>query len=429
MRRLLLKFRGSTALIVGLSACLGVLGTLPWQASAIERSGLGQLLQQIAGTSSSHAENIAAVQSASGTPEQLLIQGLLEITQGKIQQAQTTIDQVLQNTPNFRLAQLVRGDLLMAKAQQFQSFGSSINKDSYIEELKQEARKRLEFHLAQIEKQSLSIPFWQLPSNVNHALLVDSDQSRLYLFRNEQGKLVYQADYYVTIGKNGSEKRSEGDKRTPLGVYQIDRKLNRKLDPFYGDAAYPISYPNEWDKRLGRSGSGIWLHGTPHDTYSRPPQASDGCIVMTNPDLRSLSAILENGNIPLVVVNRLGIDTSLKNARLREQLLQEIETWRADWQSQNTDQYLRHYASNFYGYNMDIARWSQEKRRIQAAKPQVQIALSKLSVIHSPNADQVMAVVTFEQDFRSPTLQNQMRKRQYWVHDGQHWKIVFEGAL
>lgn len=429
MRRLLLKFRSQSALIVGLSACLVVLGTLPWQAGAIERSGLGQLLQQIAGAGTNHAENIASAQSAAGSPEQLLIQGLLEITQGKVQQAQATIDQLLQSTPNFRLAQLVRGDLLMAKAQQFQSFGSSNGHDSYIEELKKEAQKRLEFHLTQVEKQSLTIPFWQLPDTIHHAVLVDSDQSRLYLFRNEQGKLVYQADYYVTIGKNGSEKRSEGDKRTPLGVYQIDRKLNRKLDPFYGDAAYPISYPNEWDKRLGRSGSGIWLHGTPHDTYSRPPQASDGCIVMTNPDLRSLAPILENGNVPLIVLNRTGMNESLKNLRLREALLQEIEIWRADWQSQNTDQYLRHYANNFYGYNMDIGRWSQEKRRIQAAKPKVQIALSNLSVMHSPNTEQVMAVVTFEQDFRSPVMQNQMRKRQYWVHDGQHWKIVFEGAL
>lgn len=317
----------------------------------------------------------------------------------------------------------------MAKAQQFQSFGGSYSQNSGIEELKQEARKRLEFHLGQVEKQALTMPFWQLPANTKHAILVDSDQSRLYLFRYEQGKLEYQADYYVTIGKNGSEKRTEGDKRTPLGVYQVDRKLNRKLDPFYGDAAYPISYPNEWDKRMGRSGSGIWLHGTPHDTYSRPPLASDGCIVMTNPDLRSLAPILETGGVPLIVVNQSGINASLKSASLRDDLMQEIEAWRADWQSQDTEQYLRHYASNFYGYNMNYERWSTEKRRIQAAKPKVQIALSNLSVIHSPNAEQVMAVVTFEQDFRSPALQNQMLKRQYWVHDGQDWKIVFEGAL
>ena len=30
-----------------------------------------------------------------------------------------------------------------------------------------------------------------------------------------------------------------------------------------GDGAFPLNYPNEWDRRLNKTGSGIWLHGTP----------------------------------------------------------------------------------------------------------------------------------------------------------------------
>src|SRR3546814_8483534 len=56
----------------------------------------------------------------------------------------------------------------------------------------------------------------------------------------------------------------------------ICAKLTRKLPDFYGDGAYPLNYPNEWDKHEGRKGYGIWLHGTPSTTYSRPPRASDG---------------------------------------------------------------------------------------------------------------------------------------------------------
>jgi murein L,D-transpeptidase YafK len=58
-----------------------------------------------------------------------------------------------------------------------------------------------------------------------------------------------------------------------------------KLTDFYGSGAFPINYPNEWDRIRGRNGYGIWLHGTPRDTYSRPPRASDGCIVLSNEDL------------------------------------------------------------------------------------------------------------------------------------------------
>ncbi len=37
-------------------------------------------------------------------------------------------------------------------------------------------------------------------------------------------------------------------------------------------------------------------------------------------------------------------------------------------------------------------------------------------------------VVTFEQDYRSNNLNNQMKKRQYWVRENGTWKIIYEGA-
>ena len=102
------------------------------------------------------------------------------------------------------------------------------------------------------------------------------------LYENRNGEPHYVADYYVTIGKNGVDKFKEGDKKTPLGVYHVTDNLPRsKLADLYGSGAYPISYPNEFDKREGRGGKGIWLHGVPTDTYSRPPRASDGCIVLS----------------------------------------------------------------------------------------------------------------------------------------------------
>jgi hypothetical protein len=37
-------------------------------------------------------------------------------------------------------------------------------------------------------------------------------------------------------------------------------------------------------------------------------------------------------------------------------------------------------------------------------------------------------VVTFDQDYRSNSLSNVMRKRQYWVKEGASWKIIYEGV-
>jgi hypothetical protein len=45
-----------------------------------------------------------------------------------------------------------------------------------------------------------------------------------------------------------------------------------------------------------------------------------------------------------------------------------------------------------------------------------------------PDSEKKLVVVDFVQDFRSPTLSNQMQKRQYWVKEDDGWKIISEGS-
>jgi len=37
-------------------------------------------------------------------------------------------------------------------------------------------------------------------------------------------------------------------------------------------------------------------------------------------------------------------------------------------------------------------------------------------------------VVSFDQDYRSDSLSNVMRKRQYWIKSDGRWRILYEGA-
>jgi hypothetical protein len=39
-----------------------------------------------------------------------------------------------------------------------------------------------------------------------------------------------------------------------------------------------------------------------------------------------------------------------------------------------------------------------------------------------------VAVATFVQDYRSNNLSNLMKKRIYWIREGERWKIIHEGA-
>ncbi|MDH4284589.1 MAG: L,D-transpeptidase family protein, partial [Gallionellaceae bacterium] len=237
----------------------------------------------------------------------------------------------------------------------------------------------------------------------------------------------YVSDFYISTGKKGSDKVVEGDQKTPLGVYFVNASLPKnKLTDFYGSGAFPLSYPNEWDRRQKRNGHGIWLHGTPSDTYSRPPRASNGCVVLSNDDLENLGKVLQVGVTPVIITSQMDWSSEQDQAE-RAELLNEIEQWRANWASLDTDNYLKHYAQNFSSGDMSLAEWSQHKKQVNAGKSWIKVSVSNISMFAYPTQPGLV-VVNFEQDYSSNNLSNRMKKRQYWMKQNNRWQIVYEGA-
>ncbi|MES2637480.1 MAG: L,D-transpeptidase family protein [Pseudomonadota bacterium] len=369
--------------------------------------------------------------------ESLLVKSLVEITQGNTKQAFTTINELIRTAPNFKLAYLIRGDLLSAQGRALETLGnpnlalaSKTNSDE-IEGLRQEARTRIDYYLS--DKKNLQLPnlLVKLSPEQTHIIVVDTVKSRLFVYKNTDNKLQYVDDYYVTIGKNGAGKQVQGDKRTPLGVYFAGKKLTQPLADMYGDGAYPLNYPNELDTHQNKNGYGIWLHGTPTNTYSRPPRASDGCVVLSNPDLKALAPILQTGKTPVIISDSIEWLSATKSDFQSEEqktLAETIEDWRKDWISQDADKYLSHYSERFFYNDGNYQKWADYKRVIQSVKPKVSINIDKLSMFSYPNMKENIVVVNFEQDFKSATLNNKMLKRQYWINENNQWKIIYEGA-
>ena len=360
--------------------------------------------------------------------EALLVESMLSVSGNKLDVALNEVDLLLKIKPNFKLAQLVKGDLLLARARPLSEFGNAPEASrERMEDLRDEARVRL--RRFQEESPAALVPkfLWQLDAQQRHAIVVDTSKSTLYLYENANGEPRYVADYYISSGKNGSEKVSEGDQKTPLGVYFVNASLPKsKLTDFYGSAAYPLNYPNEWDRKQNRDGHGIWLHGTPSDTYSRPPRASNGCVVLANEDLENLGKLLQVGVTPVIITSQMDwIDDQTKADRAA--LLAEIEQWRADWASLDTDNYLKHYAQDFSSGGTNFLAWAQQKKQVNAGKSWIKLNLSNLSVLAYPNQPDLV-VVSFEQDYTSSNLSNRMKKRQYWMKRDNRWQIIHEGA-
>lgn len=362
-------------------------------------------------------------------PESALVKTLVEIRDNRLDSALIEVNKVLASYPNFRLAHLIKGDLLLARSRPLKELGEAPNAPREpVEDLREEARARLARY--QRERPTDRVPKFLLKLNAEqkHALVVDTRQSTLYVFENRHGEPRYLADYYVTIGKNGVDKHKEGDKRTPLGVYHVTSNLPRaKLADLYGSGAYPISYPNEFDKREGRGGKGIWLHGTPSATYSRAPRASDGCVALTNKDLDVISKNLLTGITPVIISE--GIEWVKPEAvtALRKELMAAVDLWRKDWSSLNTEAYLGHYATGFRSGAQNLDEWKQQKRTVNAAKTWIKVNLENVSVFLYPGRDD-LAVVGFEQIYSSSNLSNHMRKRRSWLREKAGWRILYEGS-
>src|SRR5574340_20535 len=357
-----------------------------------------------------------------------LVKSLQAINDNHLDVALSMVDGLVHANPKFKLAQLVKGDLLMARAGAIENFGSAPNAPhGEIEDLRDEARVRLQRVLSQTDPRLAPRFLWQMDSEQKYALVVDTSRATLYVYENVNGEPRYVTDFYITIGKLGTEKVSEGDQRTPIGVYFIKAELPRdKLADLYGSGAYPLSYPNEWDRKNKRTGSGIWLHGTPSNTYSRPPRASNGCVVLANEDLDRLAPYLQVGITPVIITNRM-VWKDGQDEGGRNELLQTVEQWRKDWSSLDNDAYLRHYAPTFSSDSMDYPGWARQKKQVNSAKSWIKVSISNISLFTYPEqAD--MVVVNFEQDYSSSNLSNRMKKRQYWMKQNNLWKIIYEGA-
>jgi murein L,D-transpeptidase YafK len=364
------------------------------------------------------------------TPEDRLSGVFEAIEANRLDEAMQRVDSLIRDHPNFRLAHLVRGDLLLARARPLQTLGNVAKTvpTEKLEGLREEALARLRALRSRPGEDRLPRYVLQLHSEQKHVLMVDSRRSRLYVFANDKGRPRLIADYYVTLGKNGVEKTREGDQKTPVGVYHVTSSLPRKkLTDFYGAGAFPINYPNEWDRRMGRDGHGIWLHGVPSDVYSRPPRASDGCIVLANPDLESVGRHVQVGLTPVIIADEIEWSDAASVESERAALAAEFEQWRADWQSRDTGRYLAHYSSRFAAPGQDLAAWSEHKRKVNAAKQWIKVNVSRVAMFRYPR-ERDFVVVTFDQDYRSSGLSNVMRKRQYWVKEGVAWKIIYEGS-
>jgi murein L,D-transpeptidase YafK len=173
----------------------------------------------------------------------------------------------------------------------------------------------------------------------------------LHIFeRNDLGQFDLLKTIDVSIGKEGFDKNVEGDNKTPVGVYRIVSYLTQtQLDDFYGHGAYPINYPNAWDRLHNKTGYGIWLHGEPVGIFdkTRPFLDSNGCVVMSNNEIDGLGKYLDVGYTYVVSTPKMELVSAEEVKVIRDKIYERLHGWEKAWESKNSDDYLSYYSQSF----------------------------------------------------------------------------------
>ena len=231
----------------------------------------------------------------------------------------------------------------------------------------------------------------------SNILVCNKAQSKLSLYvKDANNTYTLERHYSAFTGKEKGDKQYEGDLRTPNGIYNLTKKI-QKLDSFYGPLAFVTSYPNLYDKYKGKTGKGIWIHGLPinqeRDAFTK------GCIAINNKGLKCLDKDI-NITKTLLIIDEKKVKTNISKKTLAN-ILAQLYKWRYAWIYNDLDSYLNFYSENFKRFDgMDIGRFSKYKKRIFAKNESKTILFNNINILPYPN-EHLTYKITFKERYKS----------------------------
>lgn len=279
--------------------------------------------------------------------------------------------------------------------------------------------------------EQVSVPAYilEVPESISSLLIAETDAATLHRFSSSDSGMVDLDQRYMSIGQNGVGKQRAWDRKTPLGVYFITEKLDTsKLDAKYGAAAFPLDYPNAWDRYRERTGDGIWLHGVDHNGSRRPARDTDGCLALPNDELLSLAETLKPLVTPVIVARKMVWTTPDEVESLRIELRIALEMWRRSLEESDFLSYLSLYADDFQHRGMDKAAWASYRQGAFDVRELESVRLEDVLLIADPE-EAGLFLSRFTQEFATSQGPVRITKRLYWLRsDDNVWQIIAEGA-
>lgn len=260
-------------------------------------------------------------------------------------------------------------------------------------------------------------PALAAPARKTTAVLVDKKTNTLHVAHYVDGAYEIVKSYHATLGQVTGDKVSEGDLKTPEGIYTFKNKqLPPQLKPKFGKMGFGIDFPNSFDHIAGYTGSAIMLHATNEPERLKKNYDSEGCVVVNNDEITEIQPYIRLGLTPILIFAELSTaDPAAMKPGQSPQLKSFFESWIQAWETKGIDPYIEHYHSDFSAQGKNKDAWKAYKSSLNSRYSSIQIGPEDVRYYTHPK----YSVITFTQNYRSKL------KHGGWGHRSRGTKILY----
>jgi len=277
-------------------------------------------------------------------------------------------------------------------------------------------------HLSRVKAPDVLISFDNY-STTKYAMVVEKETQQLLVYSyddyDDSFKKMY--SFKCSTGEVAGGKSRSGDKKTPEGVYFFTNEYKKRdLSPTYGNKAFPIDYPNFFDRIEGRGGHSIWLHGTNQSIKARD---SNGCVVLANQDIDKLVKYIVLHKTPIIIVDKLSYASFDDKSRIKNSIFSFLKQWNHALENGTYHEYLECYAPEYLPDISWWTEWNKVKKIYSASNLDLSVGMKRRSILRHNG----VYVILFDQFVRSSGKDlHAGSKKLYLADKGGSFRIVGE---
>ncbi len=270
-----------------------------------------------------------------------------------------------------------------------------------------------------LQNKDVSIGFYEFDIPV---IIVNKKVKNIKLYKQEGYKqnLLYTQE--VIVGKMG-DKQKEGDLKTPVGTYDIQKRFIPQ-DQFYGPLAFALTYPNNLDILQNKDGHGIWIHGYPLNNDARADMTK-GCIALKNDELKKFDKLLNTTQAIVIITEDDKIAVSKQDMSA---ILSQLFAWQDAWRRSDINAYLSFYDDRFIRYDgKNKEEFTSFKRAIFQKKESKIIRFKNIAISPYPNnIESNLYRISFDEIYKTQNYNFTGKKELYIKLEDDKMKILTE---